>query len=155
MFRHLLVALDGTRRSEIAIPCALELAKLASADLTLVRAIAPSGTRRVSLGERGSLGRRDPSADVYAAAVREAEKYLAAQAEHVRAYGVDVRCTVRVGEPATEIIAAATQHGADTIVIATGARRGVDRLMMGSVAERVVQSTSMPVILLRAAWPGL
>lgn len=151
MFRHLLVALDGTRRSEVAIPCALELAKLGSADITLVRAIAPVGVRRVSPGERGAMGRRDPSADVYAEAVRDAEKYLGAQAEHVRAYAVDVRCIVRVGEPTSEIIAAAAEHRADTIILATSARRGVDRLMMGSVAERVVQSTSMPVILLRAS----
>jgi nucleotide-binding universal stress UspA family protein len=149
MFRHILVTLDGSRRSEAIIPYAVDLGTRAGAALTLVRVVTADAVQRVRAGERGAVG-RPPGIDfLQATAQAEAEAYLAGHAAHMREAGVMVNALVRTGDAATEIVAAADAVGADTIAMATASRRGIDRLMLGSVAERVVHGTRTPVILLR------
>ena len=50
------------------------------------------------------------------------------------------------GSPATVILEAAEQHQIDCIVMATHGRSGVRRLVLGSVTEKVVRSSSRPVL---------
>lgn len=53
------------------------------------------------------------------------------------------------GEPASVIVAAAREIGADLIVMGTHGRTGLRHLLMGSVAEQVVRRASCPVLTLR------
>ena len=149
MFAHLLVALDGSRHAESVIPCALDLAKRVSAQVTLVR-ILPRSFAEVS--EWGAMGRRRPSPEP--ATSKEslaAERYLYRIAEDHRYLGVRINTDVRHGDPAIEILRAAEDLGADTIAIAKQSRRGLDRLLIGDVAGRIVNGTSLPVIVLSSA----
>jgi nucleotide-binding universal stress UspA family protein len=59
---------------------------------------------------------------------------------------------VVTGDPATSIIEAAEQQGADLIVMATHGRTGLSHFFLGSVAERVVRESSVPVMTVRAQW---
>jgi nucleotide-binding universal stress UspA family protein len=148
MFRHLLVALDGSRHAESMLPYAVDLAKRTSAEITLVR-IVPRNMAETS--EWGAMGRRRlPSPDVATPEMVSAERYVENIAEKNRRFGVVVNTDVRNGDPAVELLRAAAELGADTIAIATHSRRGLDRLMFGSVAERVVHGTSLPVLLISA-----
>lgn len=146
MFKHLLVALDGSRHSESIIPYAIDLARRASAEVTFVRVV-PQSLAEVS--EWGAMGRRrSVAAPATSPDTVTAERYLDALAEtHARA-GLSVNTELRHGDPAAQILAAADELGADTIAIATHSRRGLDRLVFGSVTERVVHGTSLPVIML-------
>ena len=56
------------------------------------------------------------------------------------------RTELRIGEPVTEILAAATHEGASMIVMGTHGRHGVPRLLFGSIAERVVRRSPIPVV---------
>jgi nucleotide-binding universal stress UspA family protein len=53
------------------------------------------------------------------------------------------------GRTAPALIAAAEQEKADLIVLGSHGRRGLRRLFLGSVAENVVQSASIPVLVVR------
>jgi len=53
---------------------------------------------------------------------------------------------VTEGAPATVILTAAEQHQVDCIVMATHGRSGVRRFVLGSVTEKVVRSSSRPVL---------
>ena len=53
------------------------------------------------------------------------------------------------GEPAIEVLQAATRLGIDLIVMATHGRRGVRRLVLGSVTERVVREAACPVLTIK------
>ena len=53
--------------------------------------------------------------------------------------------------PSAGILEYATDHDADLIVIGTHGRTGLDRTLAGSVTERVVRSSSVPVLTVRAA----
>lgn len=60
---------------------------------------------------------------------------------------VDVeRTLVEAGKPATDIVEYAENEACDLIVMGTHGRSGVDRILLGSVAERVVRSSTVPVL---------
>lgn len=62
---------------------------------------------------------------------------------------VPCRTLVRAGFAATEIAEAATDVGADLIIISTHGRKGLSRLFLGSTTERVVRSAPCPVLIVR------
>ena len=68
----------------------------------------------------------------------------------LRNRGVRVRAQVRRGEPADEIVSAASEAGADLIAMSTHGRSGLGRLLFGSVAAAVLRQADIPVFLLRA-----
>lgn len=56
------------------------------------------------------------------------------------------------GKPASMLADYATQNAVDLIVIASHGRSGVSRWVMGSVAERIMRTSCVPVMMVRA--PG-
>jgi nucleotide-binding universal stress UspA family protein len=55
----------------------------------------------------------------------------------------------RIGKPAQEILALASEVGADLIFIGSHGKTGVERLLLGSVSERVVREAGCPVMVAR------
>ncbi len=60
---------------------------------------------------------------------------------------------LRNGDPASEILAAATSTSSDMIVMGTHGRSGLDRFLMGSVAETVMRQATCPVLTIK--WSGV
>jgi nucleotide-binding universal stress UspA family protein len=83
------------------------------------------------------------SAEVTAAAKRALE--------HLGREAGSLRSVLREGDPATEILAAATEEGARMIVMGTHGRRGLAHLLLGSVAEKVVRKSTIPVLTVRSS----
>jgi len=63
--------------------------------------------------------------------------------------GVDVERELSDGNPAREIVRYAEDENCDLVVMGTHGRGGIDRLLLGSVAEKVVRSSSVPVLTVR------
>ena len=126
--RNLLVPLDGSDLAEAALPIARLVAETSAAEVTLVRVVPPGS-------EPGSS--------------RWPAEYLHECAAQQHAAGVTAHTTMRLGEPAEEILALAREIPADLIVMATHGRSGLDRVLLGSVAEQVIRRSRIPVILLR------
>ena len=55
----------------------------------------------------------------------------------------------RIGSPAEQILALASEVSADSIVIGSHGRQGIERLLLGSVSERVVREAKCPVTVVR------
>ncbi|MFB6072747.1 MAG: universal stress protein [Halobacterium sp.] len=55
------------------------------------------------------------------------------------------------GNPSREIVRYAEDEGCDLIVMGTHGRGGIDRLLLGSVAEKVVRSSTVPVLTVRVS----
>jgi len=147
MFKHLLVTLDGTPRSEAVVQHALDVAAAMGAEVTLLRVI---DTPNQDWGERGAVGKQAtaPPKSMY---VDQASAYLARVAKRFEGRGVRTHTSVRSGHPAKQIVATAKEVDADGIAMATHSRRGLNKLMFGSVAEAVLHETQLPVLLIRAA----
>lgn len=56
-----------------------------------------------------------------------------------------------LGIAATEIVAYATKHDCDLVVMGTRGRTGIAHALMGSVSERVVRSAPCPVLTVRSS----
>ncbi len=66
--------------------------------------------------------------------------------------GIQVATEVLDGQsPASLIIKAAADYGAQLIVMGTHGRGGFNRLLLGSVAERVVRTAPCPVLTVSSA----
>jgi len=63
--------------------------------------------------------------------------------------GVDVERELSDGNPAREIVRYAEDENCDLVVMGTHGRGEIDRLLLGSVAEKVVRSSSVPVLTVR------
>ena len=74
---------------------------------------------------------------------------LEGRAKGLRAKDLEVECVAVDGDPAAEIIRAAKDRKAKALVISTHGRTGLKHFLLGSVAERVLKSTTCPVLLVR------
>lgn len=61
----------------------------------------------------------------------------------------EVKFTVEVGNPSSEILDYAKSHNVDLIVIPSSGKAGLSRFFMGSVAEKVVRFSHCPVLVIR------
>lgn len=136
----IVVALDGSIKSERALPYARALAKGFGSQLVLVSVPAvpePSDYRSVD----------DFVETLRSKAEVNMGKFLEAVARSLRAEGLDVRTVVSGSIPARTIVEVSEAEGADMILLTTHGRGGMDVLFIGSVAERVVQRTQTPVMM--------
>lgn len=67
---------------------------------------------------------------------------------------VPVDTIVESGDPASVIVQAARDTGADLIVMGTHGRTGLGRLLLGSVAELVVRRATCPVLTIKPSTGG-
>src|SRR5687767_7494351 len=82
---------------------------------------------------------------------RTLEHFVAASFPFRTPQLAEVRLLVKVGDPAAEIVRAATDTSADAIVMSTHGARGIRKLIFGSITEGVLRHANVPVILTPAA----
>ena len=82
-------------------------------------------------------------------AKREHRRIADESVERLRAGGRDAIADVRVGDAATEVIAAEVSFGADLIVLGSRGRTGLKRLLLGSVARNVVHGGTASILVVR------
>jgi nucleotide-binding universal stress UspA family protein len=150
MYRKILVPLDGSKLAECVLPHVEALAKGSQVqEVIFVRVHEPfrgfSGASDVVLSE-SEIARIDSEQ------IAVAEKYLKEAANQVRLDGVQPRWELLRGPVAESIAEYATKNKVDLIVIATHGRSGVSRWVWGSVADRILRSSCVPVLMVRA--PG-
>jgi nucleotide-binding universal stress UspA family protein len=82
-------------------------------------------------------------------ALSAAETHLRDIAERLARDGVTAEVFVRMGKPVDEINQFAAEHGVDVIVMGTHGRTGIRHLLAGSVTERIVRTSTVPVMTIR------
>ena len=145
MYKHILIATDGSELAGKAVADALALAKALDAKVTAVTVtdIFPTGPYS-SIPLPSMIDRYE------AAAVEAASKILSSV--NAAANKLAVACeTMHIKDqtPAEGIIAAASEKGCDLIVMASHGRRGVTRLLLGSQAQKVVALSNVAVLVCR------
>jgi len=148
MYQRLLVALDNTKTSRLALDHAAELARLSGATVVLLHVL--ESFRHVSGFE---------SPKVYAEEVlprmrEKGRQLLDEAAAPLVEQGIEVETVLLEGsdERVAEVIARrAREAGVDLVIMGTHGRRGVNRLLLGSDAEHVARIAHAPVMLVRKA----
>lgn len=145
MFKHILLATDGSAASEHAAQIAANLARVHGAKLTALYVVDPYPY--LGIGDTNPLGfQAYMSAALQHAA--EAHARVLALCEQEPKVPFEPRLAEDVG-PAAGIVQSARQVDADLIVLGSHGRTGVARLMLGSVATKVVAESPIPVLVVR------
>lgn len=140
-FDHILVALDGSDRSETILPEAVRLARLRGSHLTLLRVVPPVVRELAPYASPTFPPVRDEGRTTDL--VQRAKGYLEDVADSVRREtGLAVSTEVVVNDRAADaILERAHADGADVIALSTRGR-GASRLLVGSVADKVLRAFS-------------
>ena len=150
MYKHLVVAVDGSETSANALKHACSVAAAGKAQLTLVHVANPA--------EYMALAPEFLQQDSYEeAAVANGNAVLAEALEITNGAepgitGVNTHLLLAnkgAREMAQELVDYADNQGADLLVLGTHGRTGLMHLLMGSFAETVMRETRLPLLIIR------
>jgi nucleotide-binding universal stress UspA family protein len=147
MYQKILVAVDGSDTSNLALKEAMKLAKEQQAALRLIHVVDETTVYMM-------VETPYPIADYLKAAHEVGQKVLSTCAVTAQEAGIKVDTKLVVIESLTqricdEINEEAKRWPADLVVIGTHGRRGFNHLVLGSVAEGVVRLATKPVLIYR------
>lgn len=145
--RRIVVPLDGSALARQALPLAVELAARASSSLVLLRAIMPA--LEIAAGMPPSARIPPQTEDITEPMRESAQQELDALAEQLRGEVPHVAAMALIGPPAEVIVDEAAARHADLIVMATHGHSGLRRWALGSTTDKVLHTTSTPVLLVR------
>lgn len=150
MYKHLLVAVDGSQTSKNALKHAIGLANVEQAELTLVNvanpaeymALAPEFLQHESY-EGAALADGNKVLD-------QAEKMAAEVLPKYKIHRHLIIANKGAKEMAQLLVAYADQQGSDLIILGTHGRSGLMHLLMGSFAETVMRESHLPLLVIRS-----
>jgi nucleotide-binding universal stress UspA family protein len=140
MYRHILIATDGSELAEHGVAHGLALAKSLGAKVSVIFVMEPFSEM---------TGRFLEAVARYAELRKEqATSALDCAANAAKEAGVSCE-TIQVenGQPHQAIIATAEEKGCDLIVMSSHGRSGLSMLLIGSVTNKVLTHAKTPVLV--------
>jgi nucleotide-binding universal stress UspA family protein len=146
-WKTILVPHDFSSSANHAAAIARDEAKLHGAKIVLLHVIdLPPAFEPASVITPESTGAPISVKDY---ALSSAEAHLADIVARLGKDGVTATAYTRIGNPVDEINRFVDEMKVDLIVMGTHGRTGLQHLLVGSVAERVVRSSTKPVLTVR------
>lgn len=146
MFQRIIVPVDGSDASNLALASALRIAQDAGGQVRLIHVV----EEMAYLSSGNAYGAY--SGDMLGIMREAGKQILAAAAERARAAGVAAETQLydKLGERLSEVVADSAQSWqADLVVVGTHGRRGIRRLLLGSGAEQITRTAPVPVLVIR------
>ncbi len=145
MFNRIVVGTDGSETAGEAVRQAVDLAKLAGAQLSIVSAYAPVSKRRLQSEQEGA-----PADVQYEIGPREdVNLVLDGAAASAKKEGLDVQTHPVEGDPAEAVLNVAEETEADLIVVGNKGMTGARRFLLGSVPNNVSHHAPCSVLIVR------
>ncbi len=146
--KKILVPVDFSEYSKLALRYAVDFAKHFKAKLYLIYVVEP-----IIYPADFSMGQVTfPSAELDLN--ERARDELTNLAKTEIGNSLDYEIIIKTGKPFAEINETASEVDADLIIIATHGHTGVEHLLFGSTAEKVVRKAPCPVLTLREPLKG-
>lgn len=136
---RILVAIDGSYPSERALSQAAFLAKFTQAEVIVVVAYNPI----TKLHRRGLL----PSEEIVESMRLDAHVLANEATALLAAKNINVRAIAARGDPAEAIVSLAEDEKVSLIIIGHRGLGNLKRFLLGSVTERVLQTSSIPMLI--------
>ena len=144
MFKHILLPVDGSSTSLIAVEKVRGLAQAFKSTVTAIYVIDPYAFSGV--GTDFSYAQ----AQYFGAATTEGNEALKGAAEVLEAAGISVNTSIIECHAIYRgILETASSVGADLIVMGSHGRRGLEKLVLGSVAAQVLAHAHLPILVVR------
>jgi nucleotide-binding universal stress UspA family protein len=142
MYQKILVPLDGSELAECVLPHVKAIASGCDVkQLILLRVVEPL--------HGGEIPSVITSEVLQEADMKAAKEYLAKIKVQLSKDALKVEAEVLTGRSAETITDFAQRNEVDLIALSTHGRSGISRWVFGSVADRIVRSSSVPVLLIR------
>ena len=139
MYQRILVAVENSEADRTILAHVARLAKLTGAELLLVHVADGWAARHFE-----ELKLRESEE------MKTDRAYLEGLQRDLTSQGFKVEARLARGDPATELIKAATDQNADLIAMSTHGHRFISDVLLGATADRVRHLVKIPVLLLRA-----
>ena len=141
-YDNVLVPTDGSEAAEASLAHAMTIARDHGCSIHALYVI----DQRMTMAAEADTRER-----LLESMEREGQQALETIADRLERAGLKSESAMREGTPAKEILAYAADVGIDLIVIANSGKSPREkRLAMGSVSERVVEESSLPVLVIKA-----
>jgi nucleotide-binding universal stress UspA family protein len=140
MYRNILVAVDGSKESKLALADAVDLALESNSKLTLVHVSNPAP----------GIIRSTPAGAAVAAELPAYHSKVLRQMVDTVPKELPVTTLLLEGNPAHEIVKAAREYEHDLIVIGSRGRGRATAALLGSVSHAVLHEASVPVLVVHS-----
>ena len=146
--KGILYPTDFSERSIVAIPLALDLARLYSAECHCLHVVDVPGEFIMEDSYMLPLAAeyRPDYDELKKAAEAHLDQFIA---QHMREVQDSIKKAVVIGKPFAEIIRYARDRDIDLIVLGTHGRSALGSMLLGSVAEKVVRKAPCAVLTVR------
>ena len=146
MYRHILVATDGSKLAERAVTNGISLAKSLSAKVSVITVEPSFDVLHVPESQVRQMS------EAFAKHSEQIKKHAASvldrAADAAKALGVPCnKIQIEHDNPYEAIIAAANDNACDLIVMASHGRSGISAVLLGSVTNKVLTHTKIPVLV--------
>jgi len=141
MFRNVLVAIDGSSQSQLALRTAIDVAKVWGAEVHAAYVI--------EIGLFSSLPVDNTWEVMYSLLDKEGKEILDSAIRAGEEAGVTLTAHLRQGHAGQEILNLAEEIGADLIVLGSLGKSGIERLLLGSVSSFVVTNSPVTTMVVR------
>lgn len=148
MYKHILIATDGSELADKGVEHGLALASALGSQVSVLTVSEPLSSEAIKAALAGGIedpvGRYDQQMDTlmkerFASIERRAEKH-----------NITVEFVHEIDDsPAEAIVRFAKLRNCDLIVMSSHGRRGARRLILGSQTAEVVTTTTIPVLVIR------
>jgi nucleotide-binding universal stress UspA family protein len=145
MYQKVLVPLDGSELAECALLHVKNLVKEGSAgEVTLFNVVKVDTPWTELYGKNFDINK------MREAFFASARKYLAKIESQLNSEGIKVKTeSLEANSPAYKITEYAQENSIELIIMGTHGYTGLKKMMMGSVASGVLNSSPVPVLLIR------
>ncbi|MGL5741902.1 MAG: universal stress protein [Legionella sp.] len=142
MYQHIMVAVDDTKASSLALKEAIELAKTQNSKLCVIHVV-------------DTLYESDVEREAFVELTKKhGQEVLNSMTKKLKRSKVEfelklVELIPSKAQIAEKLVDEASGWSADLIVIGTHGRRGIHHLLTGSTAEELIRISKTPVLLIR------
>ena len=148
MYKHILIATDGSELANKGLEHGLALSRRLDATVTVLTVSEPL-SQQVAAAVR-MAGIEDPVVRYDQQIDAMMEERFAQVQERGAAHGVAINLAHEIdNSPADAIVRYAKLNGCDLIVMTSHGRRGMQRALLGSQTAEVLAHTTIPVLVVR------
>lgn len=141
LFKKILIATDGSKRTQNAVDMGLKMAREQHSKVYAVYVVDTVTFTSIPMDVTWE--------NMYQLLKDEGEEAVKVIKDN--AAGTDVETHVLEGNPAVEITKFANDNGVDLIVMGTLGKSGIDRILLGSTAEKVIRIANCPVLVIKSS----
>ncbi|ARB93739.1 universal stress protein [Legionella longbeachae] len=142
MYKQIMIAVDGSKASSLALKEAIELAKNQNSKLCVIHIV-------------DTLYEGDVDREAFVELIRkQGQEVLNSIKKKLSRVKIEfemklTELTPSKSQIAEKLVDEASAWSADLIIIGTHGRRGIQHILTGSVAEEVIRISKIPVLLVK------